>query len=137
MPSAPPASPAIGAKPSALSPPAPISPASSGATGRLTSRVPQRPPDLLDRDDAAEAAFGVDRHQGAEAAEVLVGEEGVEGSVVADEEADVLVDQVGHMGAGPGTLGHLVGPVALDQAEKAVGGVDDREPGPAVAEEVL
>lgn len=43
--------------------------------GSSGGSVPQRPSDLLDRDHAAEAAFGVDRHQGAKAAEVLVCEQ--------------------------------------------------------------
>ena len=38
---------------------------------------------------------------------------------------------------GAGDLGNLIGAVADEQAEEAVGGVDDREPGPAVAQEVL
>ena len=46
-------------------------------------RVPA-PADLLGRDHAGEAAVGVDRHQGAEAAQVLVAEQGVERGVVAD-----------------------------------------------------
>ena len=36
-----------------------------------------------------------------------------------------------------GNLGDLVGAVAVEQAEEAMGGVDDREPGPAVAQEVF
>ena len=47
------------------------------------------------------------------------------------------VDDFADGGAGAGDLGDLVGGVAVEQAEEAVGGVDDREPGPAVAEEVL
>ena len=35
------------------------------------------------------------------------------------------------------TRAGTVGAVALDQAEEAAAGVDDREPGPAVAEEVF
>ncbi len=48
-----------------------------------------------------------------------------------------MLEQVGDVRGGAGGLGNLVGFVAHDQAEKAVGGVDDREPRPAVAEEVL
>ena len=85
-----------------------------------------------------EAAVGVDRHQGAEAAQVLVGEQRVERGVVADwKRPSVALEQVGDVGGGAGDLGHLVGAVAVEQAEEAVGGVDDREPGPAVAQEVL
>ncbi len=65
-------------------------------------------------------------------------EQRVERGVVADlEGAVVVLEQVGDEGGGTGGLGDLVGFVAHDQAEEAVGSVDDREPGPAVAEEVL
>src|SRR4051812_13311682 len=86
--------------------------------------VPQRASYLLDRDHAAEAAFGVYCHQGAEAAEVLVREEVVQGRVVADEEAVVVVNHFADQGAGAGDLGDLIGGVAVQQAEKTVGGVD-------------
>ena len=53
---------------------------------RLTTStgVAQRSAHLLGRDHSAEAAVGVDRHQGAEAAQVLVAEQRVERGVVAD-----------------------------------------------------
>ena len=49
----------------------------------------------------------------------------------------VALEQIGDERGRARDLGHLVGPVADEQAEKAVGGVDHREPGPAVAQEVL
>jgi hypothetical protein len=48
-----------------------------------------------------------------------------------------VVDDLADQGDGAGDLGDVVGGFALEQAEEAVGGVDDREPWPAVAEEVL
>src|ERR1700761_5795575 len=97
----------------------------------------ERATELLDGDHAGEATVGIDRHQGAEAAQVRVREQRVERGVVADEEAAVVVDDVRNQRDGAGDLGDVVGGFALEQAEEPVGGVDDREPGPAVAEEVL
>src|SRR6201996_5523030 len=97
----------------------------------------ERAREVLDRDPAAEAAVGVDRHQRAEAAQVRVRQQRVERGIVADEEAAVVVDDVRNQRDGAGDLGDVVGGFALEQAEEPVGGVDDREPGPAVAEEVL
>ena len=94
----------------------------SGAPGGVAEGAA----DLLDGDHAGEPAVGVDRHQGAEAAQVLVAEEGVERGVVADEEAAVGVDEVGDVGAGARDLGDLVGAVALNQAEEAVGNARER-----------
>ncbi len=104
----------------------------------LARGVAQGAAHLLSRDHAAELAFRVDREDGAEAAQGAVGEEGVEGGVVADlEGAVVALEDVGDERGCAGGLRDLVGFVADDEAEEAVGGVDDREPGPAVAEEVL
>jgi hypothetical protein len=57
--------------------------------------VPESATELLGRDHAGQFAVGVDGHQGAEAAQVLVRQQRVEGGVVADEEAAVVVDEVG------------------------------------------
>src|SRR5262249_16848304 len=101
--------------------------------------VAQGAADLLGGDYAGEAAVLVDRHQGAEAAQVLVAEQRVEGGVVADLEGRLaaVLEQVGDQRRRARDLRHLVGAVADQQPEEAVGGVDDREPGPAVAQEVL
>ena len=69
----------------------------------------------------------------------LVGEQGVERGVVADLEGAVVAARAGRRRGRSarevsGTSSALS---RTTQAEEAVGGVDDREPGPAVAEEVL
>src|SRR6201996_3531188 len=88
----------------------------TGDAGRFFERAA----DLLDGDDAGEAAVGVDRHQRAEPAQVLVRQQRVERRVVADEEAAVVVDDVGDQGDGAGDLGDVVGGFALEQAEEGV-----------------
>ena len=137
-----------GATRSAPSPPAPTSAASSTATARSPfssvfapkpSRPLNAPPDLLHGDHAGEPAVCIDRHQRPEAAQVLVAEQRVQWRVVPYVKSPWSRSiQVGDLlELAPGHLGDLVGAVAFEQAEEAVGGVDDREPGPAVAQEVL
>ena len=116
------------------------SPGSPGAFARRRrQRVAERPADLVGRDHAAQPAIGVDRHQRSEPAQGVVAKQRLERLVVAHPEraGRIRLEDVAHRRGGAAHLRHGVGGTALDQAAKPLRRVDDREPGPAIAQEVL
>ena len=100
----------------------------------------QRARDLLERDDAAQAALAVDRHQGAEAPQRLGAQQRLQRRVgphlALPARGD---DQLAHRPVAGAALGDLAQRLAVGEADVAAVRLDDREPLPALVaqEEVL
>ena len=111
---------------------------SGEAAGRAEGGL-KRAAYLLDRDHAAQDAFAVDGHKGAEASQRLGGQELGDRPVLAHAPAVVLLGLEHGLDGQPvlsATLGG-VDPLLAGDPEEPPGVVDHREPGPAVAQEEL
>ena len=102
-------------------------------------RVAKSAADLVGRDHAPQPPVRVDGHEPAEAAQRVVAEQGLERGVVADPQrpGGVQLEHLADGLRGAARLRDIIGGLADQQAAEVIAGVDDREPGPAVAEEVL
>src|SRR4051794_5792952 len=98
----------------------------------------QRLSDRVDRENAADAAVGVGGDQGAEAAERLVAEHGLERLVLHDREGSTVPgEDVADDRGGPLDRRDVVGGTSIHQPDEALCRVDDGKPGGAVAQEVF
>src|SRR5512134_3825060 len=109
-----------------------------GRAGHPRRGRPERPADRVDRQNAADPTLRVSRDDRAEPAEGLVLEDRLERGVLAHRDgATVAGEHIADGGRGALDRRDLVRRAAVEEAGEALSRIDDREPRPAVAQEVL